>query len=162
MEVFLSTRQLVRDKKNVFRSAAVSLERLKHKGKTKAYMAIVPREYKGGKPVVELVLQKVPPKTHLIFICDSLTIQGKSMLKKRGYTEIVDHDTVAFDKMSSGLVPKYSVLSNLQIVDFERATGFKRSDLPKMLATDPMSKFLGLRPGQVVVSNDDDVPRIIV
>ena len=165
MDVFLDTRKLARTGNVVYENTSVVVEKLagvRGNSGVDAYLAIVPKDTKGGKPVVEIVLQKIPPKSQLIFVCNSLTIQGQTMLKKRGHTEQIDHDTVAFDKQMSALVPRYFVLGPSEIQVFEKTTGFQRKDLPKILSSDPMVKFLGMRPGQVALCEGEDVPRLVV
>lgn len=75
--------------------------------------------------------------------------------------EYIEFETYSFDRMSSTLVPTYTILSEDKISEIERKHKCKRDKWPKLLVSDPIVKYMGFKPNQCVSFGLDNEFRYI-
>lgn len=94
-------------------------------------------------------------KLHPVIVCaNKVSAQGRSIIAKIKTAEHLTLSNVAFDKTKNALVPNYQILDDAQILALETKMKITKDKLPILLATDPIAKYLGLVPGQVVKARD--------
>ena len=75
--------------------------------------------------------------------------------------EYIEFETYSFDRMSSALVPMYTLLTESEIRSIERKHVCSRDKWPKLLNTDPIVKYMGFKPEQCVSFGLDNEFRYI-
>jgi len=55
-----------------------------------------------------------------------------------------------FDMMSHNLVPHHIIISEKEKEELLKKYSIEPNQLPKILDTDPISKFIGAKPGQII------------
>lgn len=90
---------------------------------------------------------------HIVIVCNGLTNQAAirlARLRLKVRIEVFVADELLFDPTTSVLVPRHEKL-DVESPEYKHlATAFKLSDLPAILETDPIARFMGLRVGDVV------------
>ena len=66
------------------------------------------------------------------------------------HIEFFTHAELGFDIMKHELVPKFEVLENEEVAKVLQTYRIKHAQLPRMHASDPCARYLGLARGQVV------------
>jgi DNA-directed RNA polymerase I, II, and III subunit RPABC1 len=66
------------------------------------------------------------------------------------HIEFFTHAELGFDIMKHELVPKFEVLENEEVSKVLQTYRIKHAQLPRMHASDPCARYLGLARGQVV------------
>jgi len=55
-----------------------------------------------------------------------------------------------FDLLKHELVPQFRIMTKEEIEQLRKSLGVRKEDLPWMLKSDPVSKAIGAKPGDVV------------
>ncbi|MBC7121184.1 MAG: DNA-directed RNA polymerase subunit H [Candidatus Methanosuratus sp.] len=55
-----------------------------------------------------------------------------------------------FDLLDHELVPQFRIMAKEEIEQLRKSLGVRKEDLPWMLKSDPVSKAIGAKPGDVV------------
>lgn len=110
-------------------------------------------------PVVKDAGQNVLDVNIIFFL--SLSLQAAGHASEDGVT-CVNPDDYAFEKTLSFLVPRYVVLNDEQVQSMCAKKCITVSNLPVMLSTDAMARFVGLKKGMVVMAVDNGVHRLVV
>lgn len=99
------------------------------------------------RPEVEDFVQKLEEHEHGIMVVgmDGLTTQAAQYARElEGRVEVFTYTELQFDIMTHYLMPMYSVVDKLP------PQAASVDALPVMLTTDPVARYLGLRPGAIV------------
>lgn len=117
-----------------------------------------------GKNDVRKVLKYASSIKHIIIFTPDISQQAVQVLESAQdyFTEILNHSDVAFDKCKSILVPTYRILTEEEVLQFEKDHCVTVDKLPKMLRSDAMARYLGFREGQVVFAIEENNYRIVV
>ena len=91
---------------------------------------------------------------HSIVICDGSILPGAKNyilgLKPKYDLELFVIEEVLFDITQHELVPVHIVLSRSEKERFLKYYSVTEAQLPRMTLTDPITRFYGLKPGQIV------------
>ena len=77
-------------------------------------------------------------------------------------TELLHWNEIVVDKLAHINVPHYEILDEKQIKYLEKKRKLQVKNLPKMLTTDPIAKYLGLSPGDVISGRESNCLRFII
>ena len=100
---------------------------------------------------------------HLILFTKGASAHADLVLDKmRARVECFTYEDIAVDKLSSRLVPRYQVLTEGDVRRLEETHRLPREKFPVMLRDDPIAKYLGFRPGDVLSALDYGTFRRIV
>ncbi|MEN3006431.1 MAG: DNA-directed RNA polymerase subunit H [Candidatus Methanosuratincola petrocarbonis] len=55
-----------------------------------------------------------------------------------------------FDLLKHELVPQFRIMTKEEVEQLRKSLGVRKEDLPWMLKSDPVSKAIGAKPGDVV------------
>lgn len=75
--------------------------------------------------------------------------------------EYIEYELYSFDRMNSYLVPVYTILTEKQIRTIEKRHACPRDKWPKLLTSDPIAKYMGLKQKQCVMYGLDNDFRIV-
>jgi DNA-directed RNA polymerase subunit H (RpoH/RPB5) len=64
--------------------------------------------------------------------------------------EIIATKDLTFPKLQSRMAPRYVVLNKREVKALEERFKTKKTCFPRLVSSDPMAKYFGLRPGSVV------------
>jgi|SRR6185369_10494002 len=122
---------------------------------------------------VRNAMEKTFSKKDLVIICEKYITLAKciifttgvpplstQMLYRKGAecghpVEIMPLKDVMFRKLHFRMVPQYALLNEAEILELETRLKTKRADLPRLPMSDAITRYHGLRPGQVVRKPDD-------
>lgn len=107
----------------------------------------------GIKPIVALLEQMATDKMrHCLFIYPkSVTAPAKKhILKGKLWIELFSEDELVMNITRHKLMPKHTLLTAQEKEQFLVQSGVKETQLPRILPTDPMAKYLGARRGDVI------------
>jgi DNA-directed RNA polymerase subunit H (RpoH/RPB5) len=109
--------------------------------------------------MLKFIAENLPLVTDVVFALSSkpsihavkIMVQCPDM-----YIELVDVNTVTFQKQRSSMCPRYTVLTDVEVVQLLASRKLKSTaQLTSMLARiDPIAIFLGFRVGDVVRTHD--------
>lgn len=94
--------------------------------------------------------------THMIFLVRPGSATKASMkivdgLRASGkWIEVFDFDEVAINITEHELVPKHEPLTEEEKQEVLKRYNVKETQLPRILRTDPVARYLGVRPGQIL------------
>jgi DNA-directed RNA polymerase subunit H (RpoH/RPB5) len=95
----------------------------------------------------------------------SISISRPALLYLQSFCEwnieYIEFEIYSFDRMSSDLVPVYSVLQEDRIKELEKKHLCTRDKWPKLLVSDPICKYMGFTPKQCVSYGLDNEFRYI-
>ncbi len=107
----------------------------------------------GIKPIVQLLEQMVADKMrHCLFVYPkSVTAPAKKhILKGKLWIELFSEDELVLNITKHKLMPKHTLLTPQEKEEFLVQSGLKEAQLPRILPTDPMAKYLGARRGDII------------
>lgn len=91
------------------------------------------------------------PQDHYIFLIKNMTNQAGAILKDRGVRfEVLQPEEVLYNKMEYRWVPRYRRLTDAEVRELESACHTPRDKFPVLLASDPISRYMGFQAGQVL------------
>jgi DNA-directed RNA polymerases I, II, and III subunit RPABC1 len=100
--------------------------------------------------VINRILPKPNDKTNSIYtLTEEFRSQGK-------YIQVFGLENLVINISKHIFVPKHIILSDEEVNDLCNHYNIKTINLHKILHQDPMAKFIGLRPGQVVKTNTNN------
>ena len=104
-----------------------------------------------NKQVATELLQSMAGSGTYIFIVANLTSQAKEVLTQTEVrVEFLQPSDVAFNKMEHQYVPRYRVLTEEEVLALEKKYFATRDKFPVILESDPVCRYMGFRPGQVL------------
>ena len=114
-----------------------------------------------GKSNIKEVLKFSSTVDHII-VFGHVSLQAKSQLESSTrYCEVIDDSDIIFDKCSSVLVPTYQVVKKEQVDYMLKHYYMSLDQLPKMKRNDAMVRYLGFRPGSVVLAVETNTYRLV-
>lgn len=100
--------------------------------------------------VINRILPKPNDKNNSVYtLTEEFRQQGK-------YIQVFGLENLVINISKHIFVPKHVILSDEEVKDLCNHYNIKPSNLHKILHQDPMAKFIGLRPGQIVKTNTNN------
>jgi DNA-directed RNA polymerase subunit H (RpoH/RPB5) len=103
----------------------------------------------GKSPVLNEFMNKYA-NFHKIIVVDSITEKARQILTSGKFIEIFEENEFMINITEHVCCPEFIVLKNEELENFLESYNAKRKDLLKQLDSDPMSRYLYLRRGQVI------------
>ena len=108
-----------------------------------------------GKTTAVKVLNAIVSNT--LIICENVSSHGMAVLASNHLVVTVMAPGELVPKMSSSLVPNYTVMNAAE----RRRADSEKCNMPIMLASDPIARYLGLSVGDIVTA-PGNVVRLVV
>ena len=100
---------------------------------------------------------------HVIIYADTVSPHAIIVLESsQCTTEVVNRSDVEFDKCRNILVPTYRKLTEREVADLLKKHAVKKEQLPSMLRSDAMARYLGFQVGDVVLAVETTTYRLVV
>lgn len=103
----------------------------------------------GKSPVLNDFITKYN-NCHKIIIVDSITKKFRQTMSSSKFIEVFLENELMINITEHDCCPEFEVLNNQELSDFLESYCAKRKDILKQLDSDPMSRYLFLRRGQIV------------
>jgi DNA-directed RNA polymerase subunit H (RpoH/RPB5) len=104
-----------------------------------------------GKQDIQDFCNSTSSSDHLIFITDSISFQAVAFLGSiSSYWEVLSYDDTACAKMDHVYVPKYELLTENEILVYEKKFGNRKTFNKMISKVDALARFMDYRPGDVV------------
>lgn len=108
-----------------------------------------------AKNLESVALESSTPRHHLILLENKLQpVTAKTILEAYHNThltlEMFDVSELQFNISHHDLVPRHEVLTKEEADAIVAQFGVARTQLPHIVRSEPMARYLGLRPGQVI------------
>ena len=90
------------------------------------------------------------PNYHKIIVVESITDKVRLMMSTSKFTEVFTEPELMLNMTEHVCCPEFTVLENEELNEILQSYNAKRKELPKQFDSDPMSRYLFLKRGQVV------------
>jgi DNA-directed RNA polymerase subunit H (RpoH/RPB5) len=87
---------------------------------------------------------------HKIFIVTKLAPKAYKQFLEYEKTDVFSDNDLMVNIIDNILVPKHIVLTEEEVEQFKKEFGVKKKEMGKILSTDPMARYYGMKAGDIV------------